>query len=197
MEELNLFLFLWIAAGHAPCAWLVSAAGAFAVGGPWLCAGLLGWMAWLHPRERGYMLAVLGCAALASMLAHALAAELNLPRPFIVGLSPAYIEHGARGSLPSAHATVMFTVALLCLRRPALRRAGAVVFAAGILTGWARIHVGVHFPADIPAGLLLALVLVAAFAGLEYLCGRLLASMTAARLRGAREPDGAAERTGS
>ncbi|WP_097199242.1 hypothetical protein [Variovorax sp. YR752] len=103
MEELNLFLFLWIAAGHAPCPWLVSAAGALAVGGPWLCLGLL------------------GCAALASMLAHALAAALNMPQPFMVGLSPAYIEHGARGSLPSAHATVMFTVALLCLRRPALQ----------------------------------------------------------------------------
>jgi undecaprenyl-diphosphatase len=49
-----------------------------------------------------------------------------------------------------------------------LRRAGAVAFAAGILTGWARIHVGVHFPADIPAGLLLALVLVAVFGGLEH-----------------------------
>jgi undecaprenyl-diphosphatase len=121
MEELNLFLFLWIAAGHAPCPWLVSAAGALAVGGPWLCLGLLGWTAWLHPRECGYLLAVLGCAALASMLAHALAAALNMPQPFMVGLSPAYIEHGARGSLPSAHATVMFTVALLCLRRPALQ----------------------------------------------------------------------------
>ena len=173
MEELNLLVFLSIAAGHEPRAWLVSAAAAIAVGGPWLCAVLLGRTAWLHPRERAFLLAVLACAALASMLAHALAAGLNRPRPFMVGLSPMYIEHGARGSLPSAHATVMFTVALLCLRRRALRSAGAVIFALGSLTGWARIHVGVHFPLDIPAGLLLALVLAAAFSALGAVVARL------------------------
>ncbi|UVH60576.1 phosphatase PAP2 family protein [Variovorax paradoxus] len=181
MEELNLFLFLWMAAGHAPCPWLVSVAGALAVGGPWPCLALLGWTAWLYPRERGYLLAVLGCATLASMLAHALAAALNMPRPFMVGLSPAYIEHGARGSLPSAHATVMFTVALLCLRRPALHAAGVAIFAAASLTGWARIHVGVHFPADVPAGLLLAFAVAAVFAGLEHLCHRLFASTAVER----------------
>lgn len=42
MEELTLFLFLWIAMGPA-CPWLVSAAVALAVGAPWLCLGLLGW----------------------------------------------------------------------------------------------------------------------------------------------------------
>jgi membrane-associated phospholipid phosphatase len=196
MEELNLFLFLWIAAGHAPCPWLVSVAGALAVGGPWLCLGLLSWTAWLHPRECGYLLAVLGSAALASMLAHALAAALNMPRPFMVGLSPAYIEHGARGSLPSAHATVMFAVALLCLRRPALRHVGKVIFATAVLTGWARIHVGVHFPADIPAGLLLALIVSAVFAGVHHLGRRLVASLTSLG-EGGCEPGSAAGRTSS
>lgn len=181
MEELNLLLFLWMAAGHAPCAWLVSVASAISVGGPWLCVGLLGWMAWLHSRERGYLVAVLGCAALASMSAHALAAELNLPRPFMVGLSPAYVAHGARGSLPSAHATVMFTVALLCLRRPTLRGVGKAIFATAALTGWARIHVGVHFPADIPAGLLLGLMVSAVFAGVHHFGRRAVASLTSRR----------------
>lgn len=178
MEELNLLVFLWVAAGHEPRAWLVSAAGAMAVGGPWLGAVLLGRAAWLHPRERTYLLAVLSCAVLASMLAHALAAALHRPRPFMVGLSPMYIEHGARGSLPSAHATVMFTVALLCLRRPALRCAGAVIFALGSLTSWARIHVGVHFPADVPAGLLLAVVLATAFSALGVMLGAAVARIS-------------------
>jgi len=178
MEELNLLVFLWLAAGYEPRAWLVSAAGAIAVGGPWLGGVLLSRTAWLHPRERGYLLAVLSCAALASMLAHAIAVELNRPRPFMLGLSPMYIEHGARGSLPSAHATVMFTVALLCLRRSVLRCAGAVIFALGALTGWARIHVGVHFPADIPAGLLLALVLAAAFSALDAMLGAAIARIS-------------------
>lgn len=105
MEELNLFLFLWIAAGHAPCPWLVSAAGALAVGGPWLCLGLLGWTAWLHPRECGYLLAVLGCAALASMLAHALAAALNMPQPFMVRRPALQLRYSRPPYSPVGHAS--------------------------------------------------------------------------------------------
>ena len=82
-------------------------------------------MAWRQPSQRGYLMAVLGFATLAAVLAYSIAAALNLPRPFMLGLSPAYIAHGARGSLPSAHAAVMLTTALLCLGRPALRGAGA------------------------------------------------------------------------
>jgi len=93
----------------------------------------------------------------------------------MLGLSPNYIAHGSRGSLPSAHATVMFTVALLCLLRPVLREVGAAIFAVAALTGWARIYVGAHFPADIAAGLLLAFVLATLFAGLVAGLHRLMA----------------------
>ena len=56
---------------------------------------LLGWMAWRQPSQRGYLMAVLGFATLAAVLAYSIAAALNLPRPFMLGLSPAYIAHGA------------------------------------------------------------------------------------------------------
>ncbi|MDR6860490.1 phosphatase PAP2 family protein [Variovorax guangxiensis] len=179
MKAFDLLLFHWMAAGFEPRPWLVAVAGAIAVGGPWLCAALLGWIAWRQPSQRGYLMAVLGVAALAALLAHSIAAALNLPRPFMLGLSPPYIAHGARGSLPSAHATVMFTVALLCLARPVLRGAGAAIFAIAMLTGWGRIHVGVHFPGDILAGLLLALALAGLFVGLRHLVRRHVAPMIA------------------
>ncbi|OUL99292.1 phosphatase PAP2 family protein [Variovorax sp. JS1663] len=175
MKALDLFLFHWMAAGFEPRPWLVVVAGAIAVGGPWLCAALLGWMAWRQPPQRSHLAAVVGFAALAAVLAHSIAAALNLPRPFMLGLSPAYIAHGARGSLPSAHAAVMFTAALMCLARPALRSAGAAVFAMAVLTGWARVHVGVHFPGDILAGLLLAAALAGLFLGLQHLVRRHMA----------------------
>ena len=126
-------------------------------------------------------MAVLGFAALAALLAHSIAAALNLPRPFMLGLSPPYIAHGARGSLPSAHATVMFTVALLCLARPVLRRGARALMSAIRLKSPAggRIHVGVHFPGDILAGLLLALALAGLFLGLRHLVRRHVAPMIA------------------
>jgi len=156
MQELNLRLFQTIAAGFAPNPFLLSLASVIATSGVWISVGLLGWAAWRYRPQRGYLLAILIACAVASILAHAIAASFHWPRPFMLGLSPSYINHGARGSLPSAHATVMFTLALAFLVRQSLWRVGLCLTASALLTSWARVYVGVHFPIDIAAGLLLA-----------------------------------------
>src|SRR6478609_4202451 len=150
MQAVNISLFQWLAT-------LV------AEGTSWLCLAVLAVATWRQPAQRGYAMATLAAAGVAALAAHALAQALNLPRPFVAGLSPNYIAHGARGSLPSAHASVMFTLALVLCLRPALRTLGLVVFAIALVTGWARIYVGVHFPFDIAAGLALAVVITALF----------------------------------
>lgn len=172
MEPLNLALFEWIGAGHAPDPWALWFASAVARHAAWLCVALMGWAAWRRPTQRAYVMAILVAAVLAAMLAHALADAIDMPRPFVLGLSPRYIAHGARGSLPSAHACVMFTVALAFLMRPALRDLGLAITAIAVLTGWARIYVGVHFPLDIIAGLALAGVMTAAIWALGRLARR-------------------------
>ncbi|CAN7779372.1 phosphatase PAP2 family protein [Variovorax sp. LjRoot84] len=169
MKALNFALFQWMAAGYGPGSWLLPLASAIAVGGAWAGMALMAWAAWRRPSERGYVMAALAFAAIAAVLAHAIAASLNLPRPFMLGLSPAYIAHAARGSLPSAHAAVMFTVALVFLLRPRLRDLGIGVAAVAAITGWARVYVGVHFPADIVAGLMLAVVMAGVFVGVQRL----------------------------
>ncbi|MBT2304886.1 phosphatase PAP2 family protein [Variovorax paradoxus] len=125
------------------------------------------------------MVAVLAASAVAAVLAHWLAAAINLPRPFVLGLSPAYIPHGARGSLPSAHASVMFTIALAFLLRPGLRGLGVAAAALAVATGWARIYVGIHFPIDIAAGLLLAAAVAGVFAAIYRLCRHYVAPIGA------------------
>ena len=163
MQAVNISLFQWLGAGHAPDAHLLWLATLVAEGTSWLCLALLAVAAWRQPAQRGYAMATLAAIGAAALAAHALAQALNLPRPFVAGLSPNYIAHGARGSLPSAHASVMFTLALVLCLRPALRTLGLVVFAIALVTGWARIYVGVHFPFDIAAGLALAVVITALF----------------------------------
>ena len=130
--------------------------------GPWLCVAILAAIAWRNPSERIYLLATLVACGLASLLAHALAAAINSPRPFMLGLSPAYLEHGARGSLPSAHATVMFTMAFALVFRRGLRNWGLAAAAVAAATGYGRVFVGVHFPFDIVAGLLLGALIAGA-----------------------------------
>lgn len=179
MQPLNIALFQWLAAGTAPNAQLLGFARLAAEGASWVCLALLAWAAWRQPTQRTYAMATLAAAAVAALAAHALAGALNLPRPFAAGLSPSYIEHGARGSLPSAHASVMFTVALVLCLRPALRKVGLAVFVIALVTAWARIYVGVHFPLDIAAGLALAAVVTALFWALSMAVRRFVVPLIA------------------
>lgn len=180
MRALDLALFQWMAAGHDPTPWLLALARLAAVGGAWVTVGIMGWAAWRRPSQRSLVFTSLVACGAAVLLAHFIAASLNLLRPFVLGLSPAYVAHAARGSLPSAHATVMFTVAWMFLLRPQLRIPGLALFGVAAITGWARIYVGVHFPLDIAAGLLLGLLLAGVFLGLWRLCQRLIAPATSA-----------------
>jgi undecaprenyl-diphosphatase len=174
MQELNVALFHWLAAGNTPHPQILWIASLLATGTVWLCVALIAWAAWRQPSQWKYLVATLVAALAASMLAHAAASAINMPRPFIAGLSPPYIEHGARGSLPSTHATVMFTVALILCMRPALRIVGLAILLIGFVTGWARIYVGVHFPLDILGGFVLAMAIAAVFWALVKLSHRFI-----------------------
>lgn len=162
MNALNIDLFQWMTAGTQPTAWVLAVASAFALWGSWLSAGIVAVALWRQPADRAYLCVAAAAAGLTSLLAHTIAMSLDVPRPFMAGLAPAYIAHGGRGSLPSTHAAVMFMVALAFMLRPPLRRWSVPLLALAAATGWARVYVGVHFPLDIVAGLLLGAAMAGA-----------------------------------
>jgi undecaprenyl-diphosphatase len=164
VNALNLALLQWIAAGNQPTPWVLALGTSLALWGAWLGAGILVVALWRHRPERAYLCTVAAMAGATSLASHAIAMSLNVPRPFIAGLAPAYIEHAGRGSLPSTHAAVMFMVALAFMLRPGLRRLGVPLLALAAATGWARVYVGVHYPLDIAAGLLLGAVIAGVLA---------------------------------
>lgn len=170
MNALNLALFHSITAGTQPTLWVLYLALAFALWGAWVSAALLVAAVWRHRADRAYVCVVVAMAGVTSLVSHAIGVWLHAPRPFVQGLAPAYIQHAASGSMPSTHAAVMFMLALAFLLRPALRRLGVPLLLLAAATGWARIYVGVHFPVDIAAGLLLG----AAMAGATALACRLV-----------------------
>ncbi|APW36167.1 hypothetical protein RD110_02195 [Rhodoferax koreense] len=163
MESLNLSLFGLMAAGFDADPFWLAAATTVAEKSGWLCVAVFAWAGWRAPAERWRILFILLAAGVASVLARKLAQSIGLPRPFMLGLSPDHIEHGARGALPSTHATVMFTMAFMFLQRPLLRPTGWLLFGVALATSWARIYVGVHFPRDILAGLVLGALLALGF----------------------------------
>lgn len=161
MNTWNLKLFELIAGGHQPDSGLLRLASLLAEGSTWLCAALILAAVWMQPAVRARVALVLVAAALASLVSRELAAAIGAPRPFMLGLSPEHISHGARAGLPSTHASVMFTVAFMLIADLRLRAIGLAVLGLAVATAWARIYVGVHFPADVAAGALLG----ACFAG--------------------------------
>lgn len=104
--------------------------------------------------------------AVAAVLALGLAQLVGLawpsPRPFAMHLGHQYLAHAADPGLPSDHVTLLWSLAFATL---ATARGSWLVFplmGAGVLVGWARVYLGVHFPFDVAA----ALPVAAAGAGL-------------------------------
>ena len=77
-------------------------------------------------------------------------------RPFVVRDDVVLLmHHGADPSFPSEHAAVAFALAAgLGLYRA---RIGIVLLALAALTAFARVYVGVHYPADVSAGALIGI----------------------------------------
>ncbi|UTO28910.1 undecaprenyl-diphosphatase [Bartonella harrusi] len=76
------------------------------------------------------------------------------PRPFVAGLSIPLIKHKATASFPSNHAlTIASYTASLCFYRYKVASQFATVFLC--LICWGRIFVGVHYPFDVLAGIIL------------------------------------------
>ncbi|NML42942.1 undecaprenyl-diphosphatase [Ramlibacter sp. G-1-2-2] len=79
------------------------------------------------------------------------------PRPFMLHLGSQFLAHSADPGLPSDHTTVFWALAWSTLLGKRLARWSPALFALGLLVGWSRVFLGVHFPFDVAAALPVAL----------------------------------------
>lgn len=106
-------------------------------------------------RQRIYFFSL---AALSVILARGLIVETIRyfycqQRPFLVLEIQPLIAHASTGSFPSGHAAAFFALAFAVFFLG--RKWGWRFFAFALLIGLARIFVGVHWPSDILAGVLI------------------------------------------
>lgn len=157
IETLNRAAFLWLNAPAAASQATLLFAKFWA---EWaiLLAPLGMVLAWLRvPPLRPYLLQ----AAMACLLG----LTFNLlighfwyhPRPFEIGLGHTYVLHQVDSSFPSDHATLVWAVACSLLWQAKTCKVGAVLIAWGLPIAWARIYLGVHYPADMVGALLVSL----------------------------------------
>ncbi|MDQ0472306.1 phosphatase PAP2 family protein [Labrys wisconsinensis] len=154
--DFNRSLFLTINAGPDPSAAAIALARMVANYAIAVVPLALVW-SWLRGGETDRRAAV--SALLAILVALGIANLIGLvvfvPRPQALGLGHAYLEHAPDSSFPSDHATVLFAAALAY--RIAARHGMAVLMAfTGVVVGWCRIYLGVHFPADMLGALCVA-----------------------------------------
>ena len=95
-----------------------------------------------------------------------IAALVNRPRPFTIGLGhDIYSTMISSSSFPSRHTTIAFALATMVFLGH--KKFGAALLILAALVGLSRVFVGVHYPVDIIAGMLIG-------AGVAYLVAKFL-----------------------
>lgn len=164
MDSIDLFnsrLFLAINGGAGSAPWLVDLAKAVGDGLIYLVPLSLVAL-WLKgsSQARGVAMRSFFVAMLALGINQLIGLFWQHPRPFVIGLGHAWIEHAPDSSFPSDHATILFALAFTLLVA-GFRKMSMAALASAMAVAWARIFLGVHFPLDMAgAALVAALALV-------------------------------------
>lgn len=131
-----------------------------------LPAGVLAWLRGPRP-ARIELLQLALTVLLALVLAQIVAHLWPQPRPFMLHLGNQYLAHSADPGLPSDHTVVIWAVALAALRTDRFAIWGLPLLTLGLVVGWCRVYLGVHFPLDIAAALPVAATAALVVAALQ------------------------------
>lgn len=116
---------------------------------------ILGWAR--QNKQQPMLRALVGCGC--ALLINALIAHFWFsPRPFMIPIGHTFLHHQPDASFPSDHMTIVMTVAFSLMYQWETRKLGISIALLGLLIGWSRVFLGVHFPMDMVGGTVVALV---------------------------------------
>lgn len=183
MEAFNHISFLWLNAPADTPAWQLAAAAVLANGLIYLVPLWLTGLWLVGGGARRAAVSAVAAVAVALLVNAGIGQAFFHPRPFMVHFGTNFLPHAPDSSLPSDHTTIMLVTALVLLRaaEPLPRRSGRALLLLTLPTAWARIFLGVHWPLDIVAALLVAVsaCLLAGSTPGRRLCGTLQTALEA------------------
>ncbi|GAB1578834.1 phosphatase PAP2 family protein [Bordetella petrii] len=155
------FLEAWNIAAFQFCHGSLAAGHAWVLAATWLAelpvylAAILV-LGWLVRRRDAAAACLVACACASARLAElAMSLLAYHARPFAAGFGPAMVAHAANNSMPSSHATFVWTLAAALAARRQWPLA-ATLGILGLLVAWARVFVGIHWPLDMVGAALAA-----------------------------------------
>lgn len=165
-DHWNIGLFLDLHATTSSPHWLIATAIVLAKWPLYVALGITIWQCWRH-RDGRCALQIVAAWLICNRIEAWISAVAFHARPFAAGYGPAFMAHAANNSMPSSH--VMTGVVLAVILALHQRRWSSVLVAAlTIAVAWARVYVGVHWPADMVGALLVAGVSVGAVYAVEW-----------------------------
>ena len=110
-------------------------------------------IAWVRGDDvaRRELLQMLGSTLIALWIAQVITHLWPQPRPFALHLGTQYLAHADDPGLPSDHVTVLWSLALAAFGTKRFAVWGLPLLTLGLLVGWSRVYLGVHFPYDVLA----------------------------------------------
>ena len=110
-------------------------------------------LAWVRGDElaRRELLQMLLSTLIALWIAQVITHLWPQPRPFALHLGTQYLAHANDPGLPSDHVTVFWSLALAAFGTRRFAVWGLPLLTLGLLVGWSRVYLGVHFPFDVLA----------------------------------------------
>ncbi|MGJ8524409.1 putative undecaprenyl-diphosphatase YbjG [Halomonadaceae bacterium LMG 33818] len=118
---------------------------------------VLGWIRRDKQQQQPMLRALVGCGC--ALLINALIAHFWFsPRPFMIPIGHTFLHHRPDASFPSDHMTIVMTVAFSLIYQWETRKLGIGIALLGLLIGWSRVFLGVHFPMDMVGGTVVALI---------------------------------------
>jgi len=183
MQALDAALFGWLNAGASAPAWSIQFALFASDMLPALLALAIGVGALFDRRWRYAFFTALVSVLAVWLLVTTFRSLLPFPRPAFYGLGIQWAPQGMRPGFPSLHAACSFAAAfsLWCLPRRAFM---LIALAVAAVIGWSRLYLGLHFPSDVAAALVLgALVSIMVERGVSRPFGLVASKVGSSRQR--------------